>query len=60
MTKFKLRIISISLLFILSSSVFVQFAFADGGIVIYDPDMWRWQLQDMNQQLCTINYRPVA
>lgn len=56
MTKFKLRVISLSMLFILLSFVFVQLAFADGGIVIYDPDMWRWQLQDMNQQLCAINY----
>jgi len=56
MTRFNIRILPILMLSILLSFVFVQFAFADGGIVIYDPDMWRWQLQDMNQQLCTINY----
>jgi len=29
---------------------------ADGGIVIYDPDMHEWELRVMEKQFCAINY----
>jgi|Deesub1362B_J571_1020462.scaffolds.fasta_scaffold08645_1 hypothetical protein len=29
---------------------------ADGGIVIYDPDIYEWKLQVMKEQFCAINY----
>jgi len=56
MMNIKLKISLVLVLFILSSFVFIPPVFADGGIVIYDPDMFRWELQDMDQQLCAINY----
>ncbi len=31
-------------------------AWADGGLVIYDPAEKLWRLQTMNEQLCAINY----
>ncbi len=41
---------------ILLSFIFVPPIFADGCIAIHDLDMSRWKLQDMDQQLCAINY----
>lgn len=41
---------------IMLSIVFVSSAFADGGLVIRDPDTLQWSLQKMNKQLCAINY----
>ena len=35
--------------------VFIAPVLADGGIIIYDPDMY-WGMQDIDQQLCIINY----
>ncbi|RLG21452.1 hypothetical protein DRN74_02730 [Candidatus Micrarchaeota archaeon] len=46
----------ILILFVLFSFVFMHSAFADGGIIIYDLDMFAWELQDIDQQLCEINY----
>ena len=56
MINIKPKISLVLVLFILSSFVFISPVSADGGIVIYDPDMFRWELQDMDQQLCAINY----
>ncbi len=56
MVNIKSKISLVLVLFILSSFVFIPPVSADGGMVIYDPDMFRWELQDMNQQLCAINY----
>jgi len=56
MMNIKPKISLVLVLFILSSFVFISPVSADGGIVIYDPDMFRWELQDMDQQLCAINY----
>jgi hypothetical protein len=36
--------------------MFISLVSADGGFIIYDPDMFRWELQDIDQQLCIINY----
>ena len=41
-------------LFILS--VFARSLSADGGVVVYDPDMLGWELHGMNQQFSAINY----
>ncbi len=54
--KIKQNITFVLVLFVLSSSVFILPVSADGGIVIYDSDMELWELQDMNRQLCVINY----
>jgi hypothetical protein len=54
--KLKSKINLVLALAILLSFVFVPSVFADGGLVIYDPDMLGWELQDMDQQLCAINY----
>lgn len=34
----------------------VEPVWGDGGIVIYDGDMFAWELQYMDRQLCAINY----
>jgi hypothetical protein len=52
----KTKISFILVLLLLFSFIFVPPVFADGGLVIYDPDMFGWELQDMDQQLCAINY----
>jgi hypothetical protein len=54
--KFKSKISLVLASFILLSFVFVPPVSADGGIIIYDPDMSLWELQDMDKQLCAINY----
>lgn len=56
MMKPKTKISFILVLLLLFSFIFVPYVFADGGLVIYDPDMFGWELQDMDQQLCAINY----
>ena len=56
MMNIKSKIGLVLALFILSSFVFIPSVSADGGIVVYDPDMESWGLQDMDQQLCAINY----
>lgn len=44
-------VLSLALVF---TFIFGQFVTADGGVVIYDRDMWR--LQDMKDQTAAINY----
>lgn len=40
----------------LSVFAFAKNTFADGGLVIRDPNTLQWSLQNMNEQLCAINY----
>ena len=47
---------AIVLLLLLSFSLFIPLAFADGMIHVYDPDMTRWGLQREERQLAVINY----
>ena len=56
MIKIKLELIYLSILFIFSSFLFTPFASADGGMVIYDPIVSSWDLKDIDQQVCAINY----
>jgi len=56
MEKYKSKISSFIVLFVLSLFVFIQPVSADGMIHIYDPDMYRWGLVNENQQLTAINY----
>ncbi|MCX6821877.1 MAG: DUF2330 domain-containing protein [Candidatus Aenigmarchaeota archaeon] len=52
----KSKIFIITALFLLFYLTFFQSVFADGMIHIYDPDMYRWDLLNENQQLSVINY----
>jgi len=56
MIKIKLELICLSMLFIFLSFLLTPFASADGGMVIYDPIIASWDLKDIDQQICAINY----
>ena len=56
MIKIKLELICLLILFIFSSFLLVPFASADGGMIIYNPIISDWDIKNIDQQLCAINY----
>ncbi len=56
MIKIKLNLFWLLMPFIFFSFLLALSASADGGMVVYDPLTSNWDLKDINQQICAINY----
>ena len=50
------RILYISIMLVILLSFNCPLAFCDGRMRVFNPEIQKWELQQMNEQLCVINY----